>query len=108
MEVKDLRIGNYVFDRGNPTDLKPSQLVNIIEGRYVIYQSITLTVEWLLKFGFKQIDKYTFVKGKHFIYHRKRGFVTGSTKREVKLNFVHILQNWWYFNNNLEELIKEE
>ena len=103
MTVQDLRIGNYVYDRGTIVALRPSQLVNIIEGKYS-YEAITLTIEWLLRFGFKQIDKYTFVKGKQFIYHRKRGFVTGSRKREINLDFVHILQNWWYFNNNLTEI----
>ena len=57
---------------------------------------IPLTEEWLLEFGFYKLDKYTFVKDGLFVYHRKRGFVTGSTKREIKLQYVHKLQNWYH------------
>lgn len=72
------------------------------------FEPIPITEKWLLRFGFKKIDKYTWKRGSWFIYNRKRGFVTGSKNREVKLDHVHVLQNWWYFNNNLKELeIKE-
>ena len=65
-------------------------------------EPIPLTEEWLLRFGFKQLDKYTWLKNGWFVYNRKRGFVTGSKKREIKLSFVHKLQNWYYLTG--EEL----
>lgn len=50
MKANELRIGNYVLDRGKPVSLVGSQLVNIITGKYVDeYQPIRLTEEILLK-----------------------------------------------------------
>jgi hypothetical protein len=112
MKSKELRIGNYV-DLGNRigkiheiyskscvvVDLEETQ--DTIED-YERTKPIPLTEEWLINFGFKQLDKYTWLKNGWFVYNRKRGFVTGSKKREIKLSFVHKLQNWYYLTG--EEL----
>lgn len=58
MNVTELRIGNYIFDREKPVDLRGSQLVNIITGKYMNeYKYIPLTEKWLLDFGFEKDNK---------------------------------------------------
>jgi hypothetical protein len=113
MKAKESRIGNYyrTFDgridgyRINQITLFDFEYINNAGGDLKDYgfEPIPLTEEWLLKSGWKQIDKYTFTLNSWFIYKRKRGFVTGSKNRETKLEYLHDLQNWWY-GNNKEEL----
>jgi hypothetical protein len=67
-------------------------------------EPIPLTEEILLKCGFKQLDKYTFTLNGLFVYNRKRGFVTGSKNKEIKLDSLHDLQNWYYYSSNKIEL----
>lgn len=119
----ELRIGNWVcttnqvmvkvFSINSPKPLKKSSLSDkwiielfdngLFDSSIDDISPIPLTEEWLIKFGWKQIDKYTFTKKGWFIYKRKRGFVTGSKKRELKLESVHQLQNL-YFALSGEEL----
>lgn len=110
MNAQELRIGNWVrtgvgeeiiyelYTHKCAVGLETASTV-----RYSEIKPIHLTEKWLLKFGFKKIDKYTFVRSGWFVYKRKRGFVSGSKKREIHLDFVHVFQNWW-FGNNKEDL----
>jgi len=113
MKANELRIGNWVetnegykrvaeLDKYGISYHITPDAVKLELCKYI--KPIPLTEEWLLKCGFRKLDKYTFVKNKWFVYKRKRGFVTASKKREVKLDYVHLLQNWYYFNTNGEEL----
>lgn len=117
MKSTELRIGNLVIDRkeqickvsiiwGDPHSDQQLHAEPIDGGAttYLPHSPIPLTEEWLVKFLWRKIDKYTFSKDGWFIYNRKRGFVTGSKNREVKLVSVHDLQNWYYYNNNKKEL----
>jgi hypothetical protein len=97
MKATELRIGNYVKDPYS----KEIRLVSVEKDASML-RPIPLTEEWLLKFGFKKLDKYTFTLNSWFIYRRKRGFVTGSKRREIKLNSIHELQNWWFANTKKE------
>lgn len=54
MQPNELRIGNYVYDRGVPVDLRHSQLVNIITGKHLVYNPIPISEDWLLKLGFEK------------------------------------------------------
>jgi len=107
MKSTYLRIGNKLQkDNGeiytvlrldNTNDVLVEEQRGLLTLGYNLF-GIPLTEEWLLKFGFKQLDKYTFCLKNLFIYKRKRGFVTGSKKREIKIDYVHKLQNWWFVN----------
>lgn len=104
MKQSELRIGNWYQNKSNDERLKYRQITYIDDIPYVaIYcDPIILTEDWLIRFGWKKIDRYTFNLKGWFIYSRKRGLVTGSKKRELKLNHVHQFQNWWFGNNNYD------
>ena len=107
MEVRELRVGNYYIWKSEGKDyLYQVEKRDFGSDNYKNFYSVSLTEEWLLDFGFKNIDKYTFKKGNWFIYKRKRGFVTGSKQRELKLEYVHLVQNWWFGNNQSELELK--
>lgn len=106
MDVKELRIGNYLlyienivkltgvnddpcvtfqpFDNGlyfgsNPNDFSP----------------IRLTKEWIDNFGFSSVENYSkgcYGNGKCSIWH----FEGETYMANVKLNYVHQLQNLYY------------
>lgn len=61
---KELRLGNLVLDRAKPTVLKPSQLVNLIQG-IASYEPIPITkqniekyIDWGFEFGFNKSIQY--------------------------------------------------
>jgi hypothetical protein len=107
MNTSDLRIGNYLMDcKGRLCQVEK------IENRKftapAIHGAITtvvpkqipirLTTDWLTELGFKQIDRYTFVRNGLFIHKRKTGFKWGK----VKVEFVHKLQNIFWVCKELE------
>ena len=109
LNYKELRIGNLV----NVSE-KPETVTGVLQfGCYfhLLYypfnlsqiEPIKLTEEWLVKFGFKKLDKYTFVKNGFFIHRRKIGFIFNIGRKKIILNFVHLLQNM-YFCTELKEL----
>lgn len=117
MKANELRIGNYVL-YFTESDFSEAREISVIHDDNTVrlkdgdssigcfslrkLKPIPLTEEWLLKFNWKRLDKYTYSLGKWFIYKRKRGFVTGSKNREVTLDYVHELQNWWFVNNKFD------
>ena len=129
LSAKDLRIGNYIngiysdYENDDLEDrcrvLALDETGELLEHKiwaesqksnteyFFGFKPIPLTEEWLIKFNWKRLDKYTFTLNGWFIYKRKRGFVTGSKKRETLLLYVHNLQNWWYGNNMYELEIKQ-
>ena len=109
MKASELKLYNFVFYKGKVMQIQTNyELFKacIDCDRGINIEPIPLTEEWLLKFGWKRLDKYTFVKGKWFIYKRKKWFFTGSKKRGRELNHVHTLQNWWNGNTGQELKIK--
>lgn len=56
-------------------------------------EGIPLTEDWLLKFGARQIDKYTFTLKGLFFHKRKIGIVFNVGKKKIILDFVHNIQN---------------
>ena len=72
-------------------------------GRYELenIEPIPLTEDWLKRFGFGRLGKYSFRTKHLIIHHRKRGFVINKKIREIQ--YVHELQNiyWALFNTEL-------
>ena len=86
MEAKNLRVGNNVrYEHGPIIELGIHDLYRLHD-KYITLKPIILDQTRLIQLGFKKLDKYTFVNKSMFIYHRKRGFVYGSRKREVNCN----------------------
>ena len=106
MEAKELRIGNLVYDnlggilkiKGINTDSDLSHL-----------KPIPLTEEWLIEFGFEEVSNEWFLDGFNFhLYLSKTGLVIrglvifSKNVSNLKINYVHQLQNLYYALTNEE------
>jgi hypothetical protein len=120
MKAEELRLGNLVSNmnpRHNDSILTIESIgdnheVNVFYRKYLLseLEPISLTEDWLLKFGFKWkglIAKGRYLTlftpcGKAIIYKESHFIFTGVTI-EVQTNYVHQLQNL-YFALTGEEL----
>jgi len=84
---KELRLGNLILDRGKSTTLKPSQLVNLIQG-IASYEAIPLTkeniekyIDWGFEFGFNK----SIVEKEYWIEHQflMENAIDGSSSFEI-------------------------
>jgi hypothetical protein len=131
MKAKDLRIGNLVFSNltGKEFQVTAADILNISQDTSVV-EPITLTEEWLVKFGFKKskaipkekfcylfedkaetpIEFYVVGKGFNDVYtiydpinhSNQLNFITDNRG----LNFVHQLQNLYFTVAGTELIIK--
>jgi hypothetical protein len=126
METNEFRIGNFFLEEGVVirtckgvygalcVDLKTNErsrkaivfYSNESNGFVEIEkcEPVVLTEELLVKFGFKKLDKYTFVFKGVFIHLRKIGFVFNLGKKKKLIKNVHQLQNI-FFSLTENELI---
>ena len=111
MKAEELRIGNLVHDvlNNNAKRINQENLCDFANG-YVSFEPIPLTEEWLLKFGFDE----TIVEG-YPIYQSDKGFIVEYYKDEsvflildfeVRIKYVHQLQNLYFALTGLELTIK--
>ena len=95
MEVKELRIGNWINYQGiNEMQVKLDEFSDLFNGEDVIedYKPIPLSEQWLLKFGFEEHHiKQGFGK---LYYHRG---VDIYKKDGVIVFYVHTNRNWVVF-----------
>jgi len=123
MKASELRIGNYVMDRGNKVllidhwEYKDKISEKRIDGyhpftEYVEHlQPIPLTEEWLFKFGFeigynktKMLDVYC--KDFGFLIERSNG--GNFYYKKVYVQHVHQLQNLYFALSGEELTFKSE
>lgn len=120
MEIQELRIGNWITEPDNE-DKNPFQVWGIYHelGNHKInnlpishFQPIPLTDVYWLKLGFKwclkpctwSLGNITLVQWDGDEYR-----VGDDCGLSIKLNYVHELQNWYYWNSDKKELtIKTE
>jgi hypothetical protein len=114
INFKELRLDNYICINNNlhPCRVKEITISSVVvesikenynEPTINSMNPIPLTEEWLLKFGFRRIDKYTFVRKGIFIHMRKRGFVFS---KKLIIENVHELQNLYFALTNEELTMK--
>ena len=116
MEVKDLRIGNYLDYYGQPCivlEIKRNQYIECgyfndsigFERKLTEKHSpkpIPLSEQWLLDFGFEYKEAKLGCRG---IYSNGKINVNLSnngnvyTSRGQLIPYVHIFQNWYYYQN---------
>ena len=124
IKANELRIGNWIASSANPSDKETwviGKVVSICSLQAAFeqveveaeeeftwffkdrYFGIPLTEEWLIRFNFGRLGKYSFRDKNLIIHHRKRGFVVN--KKIAIIQYVHQLQNL-YFALTQTELTK--
>lgn len=106
MKANELRIGNLIYysDKQTTYCVTDITISNIYEGAIAAYP-IPLTEEWLLKFGFDQLESGTYICPNQIVLRKdKNGYLYEVFKgKEVLIQHVHSLQNL-YFALTSEEL----
>ena len=93
MDVRELRIGNYVKHFENGIVLTVGRTVafktptNTIRVDVDDLEPIPLTEEWLLKFGFEKESNKSYSTGEEIVY---------SVYRLDELTYNSIQKNWWF------------
>lgn len=111
MKEHKLQIGDHVEtniagDRWSRHIVKAKTIEIIHElGGCNQYRPIETTGDELIDFGFKQLDKYTFVYKGLFIHKRKRGFIFNMGKRAIRMDYVHNVQHVFRVFTSGQELI---
>ena len=108
MEIKELRIGNYISPLGiGITKVEGFciwdnliQSSNFAERDIEDFEPIPLTEDWLLKFGLKKIEEYCFeLDDIHVNTKRELMWITTKCKIELEFNipnYIHELQNLYF------------
>ena len=106
MNAQELRIGNWVFDGFQHFQITAQDIYIIADiHNGLVIKPITLTEEWLLKFG---AEMYEFDNGQPNQYRIQtelyviRDGVITDYGTSVKLPFVHTLQNLYFAKRNEE------
>jgi hypothetical protein len=122
MKTTDLRIGNLVLSKGVPVQIEEImwETVRYCFGEFPIHyvEPIPLTEQWLLKFGYFDLNERCGLKGIFGIIGKKATInietmsycqidYEGSIFDIIKIHYVHQLQNL-YFAFNGEELTQIE
>lgn len=111
MEIKELRIGNYVHNNVESFRLEAKDLMFLMSFDNIHYaEPIPLTEEWLVKFGFEKDSSNCtedhpwpdYVKDDIVISLPYFEFSYGNSS--VELNYVHKLQNLFSLLNNGNDL----
>ena len=115
LKANELRIGNYLNGKQGHviiTEIRENNIVKIHDNTSSFYvgtclKPITLTEEWLIKFGFEwNGNKFLTIFtpcGKAFVYLEDNFFKFVNVTIEIPIKYVHQLQNL-YFALTGEEL----
>ena len=122
MKANELRIGNWIEQSGKHYQLDENSLIDVLEywkiNKMCLHNSIPLTEEWLLKFGFVK-ERGSYIMGVH--QSRFSGlmkfkfdpliqwvFSVGKYKDITRVKFVHELQNLYFALTGEELTIKTD
>jgi hypothetical protein len=107
MKASDLRIGNWYKNMSNDNPFNQIKYGHEIDYVAIYCEPIQLTEEWLLKFGGRKtiVEDYPiyFVNPFDIEFYKNESVVLISGNTEVKIKYVHQLQNL-YFALTGEEL----
>jgi hypothetical protein len=129
MKANELRIGNYVYDTlGKVNKIDLEAITYIVKEPHNQVKPIPLTEEWLLKFGFEDLDLN--MSGSNWLVKKQKGLwrqairIAYSEKSEEWsltlecvspptlsisiLKYVHQLQNLYFALTGKELIIKSE
>lgn len=109
MKASELRIGNLIDNNGKVKSVVAS---DFLDRKWLCFEPIIITEDWLVKFGFKkghmiEYGDYTPYYKENFeaIYLTNHGFVYSPYRPsgEIPVKYIHQLQNL-YFALTGEEL----
>lgn len=117
MKSSELRIGNYVYNAVGILSKVTARMIleqyqsEIAKQEYL--NQIQLTEQWLLDFGFQKIRNKFYLGNEFYLirYKLNNSFIVyycGSDIIVTEIEFVHILQNFCFFNTREELTIKEK
>lgn len=102
MKASELRIGNFVIEKGK---IKPMYSISNHNAKdYSKIKPITLTEEWLLKFGFVKKGRFYRLGAITVEIHNNLCRICLAGNFIANVEFVHSLQNL-YFCLSKKELI---
>ena len=114
MNVKELRIGNYVESPRGIEEIKYAESLEEIEGSPDKFKGIPITEQWLLKFGIDteyeisikaRRKKIAFTWGSRIVRTGER--FGWSCNKYPHIKHVHQLQNLYFALSGKELTIKE-
>ena len=122
LDAKDLRIGNLFnhFEDGILPIEEIKKDSDGFEGYYAVFRNgsikchvsylapIELTEEWLLRFGLTKHNGYPYKFLDGFIKIRNGEYFFKYHNLDIKLNYVHNLQNLHYILTQTELKLKDE
>ncbi len=100
IQAQDLRIGNLIEYDGKQFPIH--SLPPLGDDEYEQLHPIPLTSEILLKCGFIEDDGIWVMKIGLKLYYDGTGFYHINSEMLTHLDYLHQLQNWYYFNINEE------
>ena len=109
LEINEVKIGNYVTN-------SKGDIFQITTGAFYLYHQnkewdvlpIELTEEWLLRFGLTKHNGYPYKFLDGFIKIRNGEYFFKYHNLDIKLNYVHNLQNLHYIFTQTELTLKDE
>lgn len=116
IQANELRITNFILDDGVVNavimiGIYSVQLAtkqgNIIQAGLDLIEPISLTEEWLLKFGFKKINT-TWYKLGNMAINISFDVEWGSKWMGIRLKYVHQLQNLYFAITGQELTLKDK
>lgn len=117
MQVRELRIGNYALTKGNYENSGDYQETYItanhikeIDLSELLCSGVPLTEEWLLKFGFEEVDYAGGCYNLGIVCIDTSDFncVVNGKWLDVKIQYVHQLQNLYYALTQTELQLTEK
>lgn len=111
MKATELRIGNLVYDGGSITQLSLADFYNMYLDDKCEFKPITLTEEWLVKFGQMWGNSDN---GRYRMYYNLEdnhlydydNFANCNKISWIKIKYVHQLQNIYFALTGEELTIK--
>jgi len=122
LDAKDLRIGNLFnhFEDGILPIEEIKKDSDGFQGYYAVFRNgstkchvsylipIELTEEWLLRFGLTKNNGYPYKFLDGFIKIRNGEYFFKYHTLDIKVNYIHTLQNLYFALTNKELTLKDE
>lgn len=105
MDVRELRVGNWTDNNVELLQITKKDLAFLLTDDNEHYANpVKITEWWLYKFGFINDEPYSIlnINGFELLYYQykldeRNQFRFSMCDREIKIEYVHQLQNFYYY-----------